>query len=845
MKNVVKIGWKYVVLLAWFLLSVVLFEIFLNRGNTDMTRDIPKASLPVVTVRYDGHDINKMYGYTEDIDYSLIRDGITPLSEDRNLSLRVYKKNNNINKIEYELRSVDKSRFIESGEIEDLTFASEYIDARLTLKDLILDNTDYMLKIVVTTISGRKIDYYARIVKNDSLSFEEKIDYVYYFSECTFDKERAADELVKYLESNKTGDNTNFNHINIHSSLDMVTWGNLKTEIVSSPVCYIEEIDSKSAIMKLEYLLKAGVDDEEKLYEIEEDYRFIKGSDRMYLMEFDRYMNALILSGNDIVFGDKLMLGICSDDFEFKENESGNTYAFVNEGSLYIVNSAENTFATAYSSYDSKNYDDRSVNDNHGIKILDVDAEGDVLFYVYGYFNNGSHEGRVGIDLFGYDAKHNIIKEIVFLDYDKSYMLLKSDVEKMAYFNSDNQFFVFADNSMLMIDTEIPQKTVLASGISYNDLYVDKSKCMSAWPSKTVDGNVKEITVLNAKDGKMFTIKAQNGEAVKPIGFMGEDFIYGRAKLSDVSVNVFEETLFPMYELSIIAKSESVLKKYREENVYVVDSKINENLVTLTRMEKNENGEFVSIAPDSIVNIQMDEVFINNKETVATENLKKIVQVSLKNEMDKKKMKNTNPKLVATEGLNEVILDEDNIESYFVFKGEEKIGSYASVSEAVNTAEAVLGAVMDNDGHYVWKKETYRQVNQIMKIEGTRADDENSSLETCLEVVLDYDGYASNVEKYLEEGKEADEILESLIPESKTTELVNVSTEALKYYLNRDIPVIVTAGSNSLLLIGYNDSSAVWMNPQSGNVMKVSNDEAERFYEKYGKRFLVVQTWDS
>lgn len=845
MKNVVKIGWKYVVLFAWFLLSIVLFEHFLNKGNTDMTKEIQKASLPVVSVRYDGHDLNKMFGYTEDIDFSLIRDGITPLSEDRNISFRVYKKENNISKIEYELRSVDESRFIESGEVTDKTMTTDYIDAQIAFKDLILDKTEYILKIIVSTVSGKEIDYYARIVKDDSLSFEEKIDYVYYFSECTFDKERAAEELVKYLESNKSGDNTNFNHINIHSSLDMVTWSNLETEVLSSPVCYIEEIDAKSAVMKLEYFLRAGVDGEEKLYEVEERYRFIKGSDRMYLMEFDRYMNTLILSGNDIVFGDKLMLGICSEDFEFKENESGNTYAFVYAGSLYIVNSKENSFATAYTSYDGKNYDDRSVNDNHGIKILNVDDEGNVLFYVYGYFNNGNHEGKVGLDLFRYNAKHNVIEEIIYLNYNKPYELLKSDAEKLAYYNEEGNIILYVNESIMMIDTKSLEKTILASNIFYDDLYVDESKSMAAWPTKNGLGNVGEITVLNANDGHMFKIKAPSEEVVEPMGFMGEDFIYGRAKTEDIIIDPFGDKMIPMYQLNIIAKSEALMKQYEEDNIYVVDCKINDNLVTLTRMERDETGELVSAAPDSIVNIRMEEVYKNNKEIVATENLKKIVQVSLVNEMDKKKMKNTNPKLMLTEGLNEILIDNCEADGFKVYKGEKKIGTYASVSEAVKKAEENLGVVMDNDGHYIWKKESYNKVNQIMKITGTKADDEFSSLETCIEVVLEYDGYSTNVENYLKDGTDASSILETVIPNSEATRLINVSSEALKYYLNRDIPIIVEAGENSLLLIGYNESSAVWMNPQSGNVMKISNDEAERFYDNNGRRFLVVQTWDS
>ena len=85
------------------------------------------ASLPVICARINGHDFNKMFGYTSEMDYSLIRDGITPLEEGRTLNVRIYKKGENISSINYELRSIDKERFVEEGEIKDYQENAEYM----------------------------------------------------------------------------------------------------------------------------------------------------------------------------------------------------------------------------------------------------------------------------------------------------------------------------------------------------------------------------------------------------------------------------------------------------------------------------------------------------------------------------------------------------------------------------------------------------------------------------------------------------------------------------------------------------------------------------------------------
>ena len=90
-----------------------------------------------------------------------------------------------------------------------------------------------------------------------------------------------------------------------------------------------------------------------------------------------------------------------------------------------------------------------------------------------------------------------------------------------------------------------------------------------------------------------------------------------------------------------------------------------------------------------------------------------------------------------------------------------------------------------------------------------------------------------------------EEIIEKSVPDAKGVELVNVSPEMIKYYLNKDIPVIVEADNNTVLITGYSDSVYVWINPGSGNLMKVGRDEAETFYDNNGNVFVTYVKWDS
>ncbi|MCR4650107.1 MAG: hypothetical protein K5776_13630 [Lachnospiraceae bacterium] len=844
MKIFLKNAWQYVILIIWFIASIVFFEYMLNRGNTDLTKEMSKASLPVVCIRRSGHDLNRMYGYTKEMDYSLIRDGITPLDEGRKLDIRIYKYDSKISSISYELRSTDKERFVEEGEITDYLEHSGYIDVSFAFKDIIADRTDYTLKTILTLSDGNKAYYYARIFKDDELSFLDKLDYVYYFNECTFNRETAQEEIGKYMESNSSGDNSNFSHVDIHSSLEQVTWGKLEVERLNDPVCTVREVDSKQALMELDYMINAKAGEDEKTYLVKEYYRFIKGKERMYLMSFDRYTNTILFPEDKIIFNDKIMLGITPEDFEHMESEDGNTYAFVSNGSLVVVNSQQNFFGTAYSFYDRKNFDERTMNMNHDIKIMDIDETGNVLFYVYGYFNRGDHEGKCGIHLFEYNSKNNVVTEKIFIELDKPYEIIKNEIGKLAYANSEDELYFYFDEKIYRVDIQNQDYEIIADGIDAEKLYVcpDMSNC--AWVSNEDSKGTTELTFLSMNFRNQFRIQKKYGEHLKALGFMGEDLIYGIASDSDIFKDVYGELIVPMYEINIINKNNVILKTYSQENIFVMACKINSNLITLTRNTKNEEGALISAAPDSILNNIKEKEYKNNSEIVTTENLKSIIQITLKKEMDNNKIKYKTPKMEIYEGRREILLETDSEELYYTFAGQNCEGIYADVSDAIRKADEIYGCVLDRYGHYLWKKESRANTNQIMKITGSTPNEDISfSSKECLEIILEYEGFSLDIKNDLQNGLSYGKIIEENVPDSKGIEIENCSSEVIKYYLNRDLPVMLSSESGSVLIVGYSDSVNVWLNPQTGNLMKVSVDEAESFYNNNGNRFVTYVKW--
>ena len=77
---------RWLVIIVAFFASLFAFNILMNRGTTDMTIDMPEATLPVISVLYGDKSVNTMYGYTERMDAGTMRDSISPIGEERSLS---------------------------------------------------------------------------------------------------------------------------------------------------------------------------------------------------------------------------------------------------------------------------------------------------------------------------------------------------------------------------------------------------------------------------------------------------------------------------------------------------------------------------------------------------------------------------------------------------------------------------------------------------------------------------------------------------------------------------------------------------------------------------------------
>ena len=689
------------IIIVVFFISLFVAGSIINQGTTDMTMEMGKATFPVVTVRFNGIEMNPMHGYRKEMKTNLMRESITPLMTGRKISLQIDRFGAEIRSMAFEVRSVDGERLIENTQIPEWKEQDDgTLFVTLELKDLIDMNQEYELILLITPASGETIRYYTRIISQEDYHVTDKLEFVKDFTIKTFDKE-AARSLTKYLESNSSGDNTNLGKVTIHSSFDQITYAGLPITAKTDPQITIREIDEQTGSFVTDFYVTTSDTETENLYHVQEYYRLRYTSDRIYLLNYERTMDQVFRENGNVYANNKIMLGITADEIQMEESDDGNILAFVSGNRLFSYNTVDNKMAYLFGFYDKDNKDTRTFYNMHRIKILDVSEGGNITFLVYGYMNRGRHEGEVGISAFYYDSTVNTIEELVYIPSEEPQDVIIEKVNRLSYINRDGILYLMDNQHIYGINFTERTYEMVADHLHYNGYVISDSNRMIAWQEGDSLENSQTVVLMNLNTGVQKRIEAKASETIVPIGFIEEDLIYGIVNKNDIVTDYARETVLPMYCVKIENENEGVLMTYEQENVYVLSGSVNQNQITLQRVSKSEDGTYVEIAEDQIVDAESVSLGRNTIEVVVTQNYEKIRQIVLRKEIDVNSMKQLTPKEVLFEGERSVYLrsSDEEQEQFYVYGKYGIRGIYGNEDQAVDAAESEAGVVLNSAGN--------------------------------------------------------------------------------------------------------------------------------------------------
>lgn len=695
---------KPIVLIVVFIAALITFCITTNKGNKDMTTKQADATLPVMSFNLDKIKINTLHGYTTEMDPTKMRDCVIPISDDRKLSLSISTYGMAVDRISYKIRSMDGKRLVADDEISSFSNKDNTIQADISMPNVMDENTEYLL--VFTITSGQdNVYYYSRIMQTDGKAAAKVVEFAKKFHDETFIKDDKS-FFTTYMETT-TGDRNTLAHVDLTSTVSQITWGSMAAAQYTNPVIALKEINDSYDVVTIDYVMSC-VDGkgETEYYNVREYFRLRQTESRMYVLNYERTANQIFNSENSFISDSgSVMLGIRSSEAEYRANEAGSVICFVQEGDLYSYDINNGMIIKVFSFRDAEGIDERENWNHHDIKIVSVDEAGSIDFVVYGYMNRGTHEGEVGAGVYHYDGLAHTIDEEAFIPSKTSYEVLKAEMGKMLYLNEKNEFYLMMDDSLYRINLGSMSVKKVVEGLSTGSYCASESNRYFAWVDSANQYSSNTIKVMDLKSGKTFEVKKGDDQYLRPLGFIGEDFIYGQANAADVVSDAAGNTTFPMNGLIILDTSDqSELKTYTPSGGYVEKISVDGYTVTIDLIAQN-NGVYAEIGQDTIMNREADSKQKIALDTSQSDTKLTVSAISIAGGKKPDKLKQLTAQMTINSHDTAVDLKfDDNTVHFYVYAKGDVIFASDNISDAIKQANDSMGVVIDSNQQYVWMR---------------------------------------------------------------------------------------------------------------------------------------------
>ncbi len=835
---------KPIVLIVVFIAALITFCITTNKGNKDMTTKQADATLPVMSFNLDKIKINTLHGYTTEMDPTKMRDCVIPISDDRKLSLSISTYGMAVDRISYKIRSMDGKRLVADDEISSFSNKDNTIQADVNMPNVMDENTEYLL--VFTITSGQdNVYYYSRIMQTDGKAAAKVVEFAKKFHDETFIKDDKS-FFTTYMETT-TGDRNTLAYVDLTSTVSQITWGSMAAAQYTNPVIALKEINDSYDVVTIDYVMSC-VDGkgETEYYNVREYFRLRQTESRMYVLNYERTANQIFNSENSFISDSgSVMLGIRSSEAEYRANEAGSVICFVQEGDLYSYDINNGMIIKVFSFRDAEGIDERENWNHHDIKIVSVDEAGSIDFVVYGYMNRGTHEGEVGTGVYHYDGLAHTIDEEAFIPSKTSYEVLKAEMGKMLYLNEKNEFYLMMDDSLYRINLGSMSVKKVVEGLSTGSYCASESNRYFAWVDSANQYSSNTIKVMDLKSGKTFEVKKGDDQYLRPLGFIGEDFIYGQANAADVVSDAAGNTTFPMNGLIILDTSDqSELKTYTHSGGYVEKISVDGYTVTIDLIAQN-NGVYAEIGQDTIMNREADSKQKIALDTSQSDTKLTVSAISIAGGKKPDKLKQLTAQMTINSHDTAVDLKfDDNTVHFYVYAKGDVIFASDNISDAIKQANDSMGVVIDSNQQYVWMRARKNAVNAFANIACNETDKDADSVVKSVSAMLTYNDVTVSVSELIGAGSSAVDVLKNNLPDKEILDLQGVSSEDIIFYISQGNPVFAMTGNTSAVLVtGYSSNGALYIyNPDNGATTSMSYEDADRMFYNGGLHFITYMT---
>ena len=804
---------RMAVLFLVFIASTAITALLLNSESTDNRQTMNSPTMAEVMVDFGGNLCNLMYGYSQPMQTDFVRDSVTPLDTTKKLTFVILPYDRQVYSLAYEIRSSDGSKVIENRKMKNLEVDDRFLRTTIEISSDLRLNQEYSMQLTLDTEGGPAY-YYTRVIARANLNIASYIQFVRSFVDKSLDKQNS-DDLLDYLEMEASLATVNYTSINIHSTINQITWDSLGAQMYRRSVPILKDINETTASIFMEYQIMAYNDmQEQEIYDLTEFYRLRFDEAKVNLLDFERCAKQVFSPGEESVTSEGLILGIRDRNVNYLANNDVSTIAFVQQGDLWTFSPDDGKATRVFTFRMPEGGDRRDARYRHDIQIIRVGDEGDVDFVLYGYMNRGEREGYSGLCVYHYNSDQNVVEEKVFVPFTESYEFLAGDMQRLSYVSTNGYLYLLIAGKLYQIGIEEGSYRVIEEGISVNEFSVSQSHAHAAW--RIMEGeNAGCIREIDFDTLGRRLITPGEGRQIRLLGFMNEDVIYGILREEDILTDAaghqnegFRQVCFETFE------GESVKKYTPDEGEFVTDFTLGPMLLEM-EISTKANGAYVYRKGDTILNNSRTPSSMISVEMTADYRQGIVVRLAFENSPQTEKPLVVYARNRSVDDRAIVLDSQTTSENMFYVYAKGGLDSvWDDPAEAVMAADEKVGVVLNSIQQYVWER-------------GNKKTSAMLTIEDVPEIMR------TNT-------FDLDAIKAALAEEGQVLDLTGCTLESVLYEISAQRPVFAMTGpGQGVAIMGYDEYNTWLLNINTLEPYAYAMDDSVELFGKAGNVFVT------
>lgn len=800
-----------------------------------------EPKLPTMSFKVLGYDANVLLGYRREEDSVRMTDALLPVRTTGEISVKIHTDSALVDSADALLYSLDGTRLIERAPLT-LTGTQE-LTGQYQMTSLAEERTDYLLTFVLQLSDGTECFYSVKVCQYPDECFENKerlLGFAADFSDAACNKDQETVRAYTSYDREKAG--TDLYYVNQNTDASMITWAGLEVK-KRTPYLRIYEWWDTQVGIAFQYNAELCYGNEASLAAVDEAFCVRERDEKLFLLNYERYTREYFAGNAENVGSTSILLGIQPPDtMELLYTDYGINVYFTVDGGVWHYNYNTNELICVFT-FGKEREDIRLDAERYDLKLSGI--RNNILYFtVQGYMESGTHEGRCGIALYGYDIVKRECREYLYADLTGA-----ENEGALTALSQDGLFYTNLGDCIYALDMTGSEALKLYEGLDSASVLVNEDGNLAVWQYA---GQNKQLCLLDTKTGSMQSITADR--ELESFGFIGDDLVYGRKAVEQMSKSGFSYLRF----LDQVCIADSTLERkaaYEKQDVLISSVDVTDSGVTLSRYKVD--GDVCTPIMDDVLSLAGDSEVpaVVELKVAASEVKRNYYYINLGRTITLGETAARQAKMLLKEPvvLNAGQPAEQGQSAYAAYRSGICVSRTASFAEAISEVYDRMGVVYRSGflSEVLWNRDA-RDLYLTMTLPTMSWTQEGheeemaamNSEERGVDIFI-YSGVnAGVVDRTLAESSER-AACDTVYEELRLTfgehliDLTGSKVGYLLYYINLRHPVLcLTEEGKSLIITGYTSAELMIYDPATRETNRMAQEEAQEYFDRLNTIFV-------